>query len=151
MVVTADDYYRFINFPNYFSKRLDTLLEENTTVIVGYSLGDVNFKSILNSHRYSSSHAVNRQHLFYLSRKKVPQHVKDYYDTSYGLRVIDSTEIPDLFAKIDTQYDAIKEDVKDAKAQLQRALVGQKKYTDSYLKKRESFTKILATISSTGF
>ncbi len=151
MVVTADDCYRFINFPNYFSKRLDTLLEENTTVIVVYSLGDVNFKSILNSHRYSSSHAVNRQHLFYLRRKKVPQHVKDYYDTSYGLRVIDSTEIPDLFTKIDTQYDAIKEDVKDAKAQLQRALVGQKKYTDSYLKKRESFTKILATISSTGF
>lgn len=151
MVVTADDYYRFINFPNYFSKRLDTLIEENTTVIIGYSLGDINFKSILNAHRYSSSHAVNRQHLFYLSRKKVPQHVKDYYDASYGLRVIDSTEIPDLFAKIDTQYDAIEKDVKAAKDQLQRVLLGETTYTDSYLKKRESFAKILATISSTGF
>jgi len=151
MVVTADDYYRFINFPNYFSKRLDTLLEENTTVIIGYSLGDINFKSILNSHRYSSSHKVNRQHLFYLSRNKVPQHIKDYYDTSYGLRVIDSTEIPDLIAKIDNQHDSIKKEVKAAKDQLNQVLTDKKKYTDSYLKERESFAKILATISSTGF
>lgn len=151
MVVTADDYYRFINFPDYFSKRLDTLLEENTTIIIGYSLGDINFKSILNSHRYSSSHTVNRQHLFYLSRKKIPQHVKDYYDASYGLRVIDSTEISELLTNIDAQYDEIVKDVKPAKDQLKLVLSGKGEYSDSYLKKRSSFAKILATISSAGF
>lgn len=151
MVVTADDYYRFINFPNYFSKRLDTLLEENTTVIIGYSLGDINFKAILNSHRYSNYHAVNRQHLFFLSRRAVPQHVKDYYDACYGLRVIEETEIPALLSQIDLKFDSIKHDVTKARAQLHRVVSGEKKYTDSYLKTRESFPKILATLSSTGF
>jgi len=151
MVVTADDYYRFINSPNYFSKRLDTLLEENTTIIIGYSLGDINFKAILNSHRYSSSHSVNRQHLFYLSRKKVPQHVKDYYDSSYGLRVIEETEIPELIAGIDAKFDLIAADVKGAKDQLKRVLSKKTVYTDTHLKERESFAKILATISSAGF
>ena len=150
MVVTANDYYQFINQPNYFSKRLDTLIEENTTVIVGYSLGDLNFKSILNAHRHSGSHEVNRQHLFFLSRKAVPQHVKDYYDFSYGLRVIENTEIDELVEGIDDKYNVIVEDVKAAKKQLQRILSGEKKYSDDFLKKRESFAKILATLSSTG-
>lgn len=150
MVVTANDYYRFINQPNYFSKRLDTLIEENTTVIVGYSLGDINFKSILNAHRSSGSHEVNRQHLFFLSRKHVPQHVKDYYDSSYGLRVIENTEIDELIAGIDEKYGNIVADVKAAKKQLQRVLAHESKYTDDYLKNRESFAKILATLSSTG-
>lgn len=150
MVVTANDYYRFINQPSYFAKRLDTLIAENTTVIIGYSLGDINFKSILNAHRFSSSHEVNRQHLFFLSRKSVPQHVKDYYDSSYGLRVIENTEIDELVAGVDIKYDQIVYDVKAAKDQLNRILAGKHKYTDDYLKKRESFAKILATLSSTG-
>lgn len=150
MVVTANDYYRFINQPSYFSKRLDTLIEENTTVIIGYSLGDINFKSILNAHRISGSHEVNRQHLFFLSRKSVPQHVKDYYDSSYGLRVIENTEMDELVAGIDIKHDQIVDDVKAAKDQLNEIFSGKSEYTDDYLKKRESFAKILATLSSTG-
>ena len=46
MVVTADDYFNFINNPDYFSKKVQTLIEENTTIIIGYSLGDINFKSV---------------------------------------------------------------------------------------------------------
>jgi hypothetical protein len=151
MVVTADDYYRFINVPNYFSKRLDTLIQENTTIIIGYSLGDINFKSILNAHRQHGSHIINRQHLFFLTRKSVPQYVKDYYDSSYGLRVIENTEIPDLILKIDKRFDDINLGVKDAKKTLRSVLNGDMKYTDAFLKKEESFAKILATISSTGF
>ena len=98
MVVTADDYFKFINKPDYFSKKVQTLIEENTTVIVGYSLGDINFKSILNNLRSNRQHDINRQHLFFLSRDKIDTNVKDYYDRSYGLRVIDDTEI-DNFLK----------------------------------------------------
>lgn len=151
MVVTADDYYSFINSPNYFSRRLDTLLEENTTIIIGYSLGDLNFKSILNSHRQTSSHSINRQHLFFLSRQKVAQHVKDYYDSSYGLRVIEETTIDDLISKISAKFDQIAADVKEAREQLIRVHSKKKCYSDSFLKKRESFAKILATIATTGF
>lgn len=149
MVVTADDYYRFINIPNYFSKKLDALLEENTTVIIGYSLGDINFKSILNTHRYSSSHEINRQHLFFLSRSRLPQHLKDYYDSSYGLRVIESTEIDELITGIDTKYSAIAPRVKDSRELLLGVLSGENMFTDAHLKERESFSEILATLSST--
>lgn len=126
MIVTADDYYEFINVPNYYSKRLEILLEENTTVIIGYSLGDINFKSILNAHRHSSDHPTNRPHLFFLSHTDVPQHVKDYYDTSYGLRVIEKEDITYFLARIEAKYNTILPEVKEAKAQLQRVLSGEK-------------------------
>lgn len=150
MVVTADDYYRFINAPSYFSKKLDTLLEENTTVIMGYSLGDMNFKSILNSHHYSGSHEINRQHLFFLSRNIIPQHIKDYYDCSYGLRVIDQTEIGAFILSVDNKFDRIINDVADSKKTLKEVLSGDMEYTNDYIKKSESFFSILATISTTG-
>lgn len=151
MIVTAHDYYNFINNPDYFSKRLDTLLEENTTVIIGYSLGDINLKSILNSHRKLSSHQVNRQHLFFLSRKSIPQHIKDYYDDTYGLRVIEQTTIDDFIKKLDTKYDLIVNDVEPSKDQLKSVIEKKYIYTDEYIKTTESFKKIIATISSTGF
>ena len=47
MVVTSDDYFRFINSESYFSRKLSTVLHENTVVILGYSLGDTNLKAII--------------------------------------------------------------------------------------------------------
>ena len=150
MVVTANDYYKFINKPNYFSRKLNTLIDENTTVIIGYSLGDINFKSILNSRREVDEQEINRQHLFFISRGKVPQHVKDYYDSSYGLRVIENTSIESLIEGIESKYDEISDRVHKAKSKLTSVLSGDKKYTDTFLKEKESFQEILATIASTG-
>src|SRR5690554_1116746 len=96
MIVTADDYFKFINHPDYFSKKVQTLIEESTTVIIGYSLGDVNFKAILNNIRSNRVHDINRQNLFYLSRSPVNKNIKDYYDRSYGLRVIENTEVDEF-------------------------------------------------------
>lgn len=150
MVVTADDYFRFINNPDYFSRKVQTLIEENTIVIIGYSLGDVNFKSILNNLRANRLHDINRQHLFYLSRNSVAQHVKDYYDRSYGLRVIENTEIDDFWSKITAKHADIKGRVSKSKDLLMSVLEGNQKFTDSYLKKEESFFEIIATLSSNG-
>ncbi|MEH6453386.1 MAG: SIR2 family protein, partial [Psychromonas sp.] len=114
MVVTADDYFQFINKPDYFSKKVQTLIEENTTVIIGYSLADINFKSILNNLRANRIHDINRQHLFYLSRSSVDKHVKDYYDRSYGLRVIDNTDIDKFIATLLKKHIAIEDCVSDS-------------------------------------
>ena len=38
MIITANDYYNFINIPSYFQNKIYSLIQENTTVIVGYSL-----------------------------------------------------------------------------------------------------------------
>ncbi len=51
MVVTADDYFRFINGQSYFSRKLSTILHENTVVILGYSLGDTNLKAIISDYK----------------------------------------------------------------------------------------------------
>jgi len=150
MVVTADDYFRFINNPDYFSRKVQTLIEESTTVIIGYSLGDVNFKSILNSLRSNRAHDINRQNLFFLSRRPISKHVRDYYDRSYGLRVVENTEIDDFFKKIVEKHKAIKERVPKSRELLMPVLERKKKFTDSYLKKRESFYEIVATLSSNG-
>lgn len=51
MVVTSDDYFRFINNESYFSRKLSTVLHENTVVILGYSLGDTNLKAIISDYK----------------------------------------------------------------------------------------------------
>lgn len=150
MVVTADDYFKFMNNPDYFSKKVQTLIEENTVIIIGYSLGDVNFKTILNKLRANRVHDINRQHLFFLSRKKIDRNIKDYYDKSYGLRVIDETEINSCLNHISTKHEEIKDRVSQSRDLLMPVLNGNKKFTDTYLKKRESFFEIMATLSSNG-
>lgn len=148
MIVTADDYFRFINSPDYFSSKVQTLIEENTTVIIGYSLGDVNFKSILNRFRVNRYHDINRQNLFFLSRSKVDRHVRDYYDRSYGLRVIDETDIDDFFNKVSKKHDLIKSRVNGARDLLFPVLEKKVEFTDAYIKTRNSFFEIVATLSS---
>lgn len=150
MIVTADDYFKFINYPDYFSKKVQTLIEESTTVIIGYSLGDVNFKAILNNIRSNRVHDINRQNLFYLSRSPVNKNIKDYYDRSYGLRVIENTEVEDFLNKINSKHEEIKKRVSGSRNLLMPVLEGKKRFTDSYLKKRDSFYEIIATLSSNG-
>lgn len=127
MIVTADDYFKFINKPDYFSKKVQTLIEENTTVIIGYSLGDINFRSILNNHRSNRVHDINRQNLFFLSRKKINQNIKDCYDRSYGLRVLDNTCIDEFIELLLSKHEAIKDSVASSKSLLMSVLEGKKK------------------------
>jgi len=150
MIVTADDYFKFINSPDYFSHKVQSLIEENTTVIIGYSLGDVNFKSILNQFRVNRNHDINRQNLFFLSRTKVDTHIRDYYDRSYGLRVIDETGINSFINSLSRKHTKIKDRVANSRTLLFPVLEGDKKFSDKYLKKRESFFEIIATLSSNG-
>ena len=150
MVVTADDYFSFINRPGYFSSKIQTLIEENTTVIIGYSLGDINFKSILNKLRSNRQHDINRQHLFFLSRTKVDGLLRDYYDRTYGLRVIDETDIDTFIKNITEKHDGIKHRVSESRDLLMPVLEGRKRFNDEYLKKQESFFEIISTLSSNG-
>lgn len=79
MVVTADDYFRFMHSESYFSRKLSTVIHENTVVIIGYSLGDTNLKSILNDYRgFVRNHIVSNS-IFFVSRKPVERRISDYY------------------------------------------------------------------------
>lgn len=99
MVVTANDYFNFINKESYFSRKLSTILHENTVVILGYSLGDTNLKAILSDYNgFSINHLIN-SNIFLVSRSKVDQHIKDYYSHCYGVRVLDNLEVHDFFGR----------------------------------------------------
>ena len=50
LVATTRDYYKFINIPNYFSLKTETMLYENTVLIIGYSATDTNLRAILDSY-----------------------------------------------------------------------------------------------------
>ena len=96
MVVTSDDYHQFINNESYFSRKLSTLLHENTVVILGYSLSDTNLKAILSDYRdFSRDHLIGSS-VFLVSRSPVSQYLKDYYSYCYGIRVLDNIEIHDF-------------------------------------------------------
>lgn len=97
MVVTSDDYFRFINNETYFSRKLSTVLHENTVVILGYSLGDTNLKAIISDYKgFSRTHRIGSS-IFLISQSKVDQHIKDYYAHCYGIRVLDEMEVSNFF------------------------------------------------------
>ncbi|MFB2602631.1 SIR2 family protein, partial [Rhizobium phaseoli] len=97
MVVTADDYFSFMHSESYFSRKLSTVLHENTVVIIGYSLWDTNLKSILSDYRgFVRNHVVSNS-VFLVSRKPVDQRISDYYSNCYGIRVISNTEVEEFF------------------------------------------------------
>ena len=88
MVVTSNDYFRFLSGDSYFSRKLSTILHENTVVILGYSLGDTNLKSILSDYKGFSRSNVIGGNIILVSRDGVAQHIKDYYAHSFGIRVL---------------------------------------------------------------
>lgn len=150
MVVTTNDYYRFINDGGYFSQKVSTMLHENSTVIMGYSLSDPNLKALLNQYRATSGRAINRGNLFYVTHGVVPRHIKDYYETAYGIAVEENTEIDDLLNRVELKFLQAKEQVEKAESNLRMVLSSKGKWSVSYLKLRDSLFHIIATANTNG-
>lgn len=152
IIVTANDYYKFINIPSYFQNKIYSLIQENTTVIIGYSLGDPNLKPIFNYYSNTNLSSLNRGSLFYVTtRKRVPLHIKDYYEYCYSIRVIENARIDRLLGRIESQYEDAKERYEKRQETLQRILRDKRrKYSDSFLKVRHSFFHIISAASAIG-
>jgi len=150
MVATTQDYYKFINFPTYFSRKIFTLMAENTVVFLGYSLGDPNLKAIIYAFRNSTSGPPVRGSLFYFTRSKVPQYLKDHFERSFGLFVIDSTEIDTALSGIEAEYsDAVKQ-VSRAEENLRNVLGGTHHYNSKYLHSTKSLMHIVSVANGIG-
>lgn len=149
MVVTSDDYFHFINSESYFSRKLSTILHENTVVILGYSLSDTNLKAIISDYKGLSFKQIVSGNIFLVSRNAVSQYVKDYYSHCYGMRVIDGTEIADFFKGVSASVvDA--EKCKDATVNLRNVLNNGFHYTDDYIKISSSLYEIIAAVGAIG-
>ncbi len=150
MIVTANDYFSFLNSHTYFSRKLSTILHENTVVILGYSLSDTNLKAILSDYKGFSRSNIIGSNIFLVSQSKVNNYIKDYYSNCYGIRVIDDTEIEDFFAGVSEKIPAAKECVDTAMKALTNVLSGKHKFTDRFIKLENSFYEIVASLSAKG-
>ncbi|MCE0490927.1 SIR2 family protein [Pantoea sp. Mb-10] len=150
MVITSDDYFKFLNADSYFSRKLSTVLHENTVVILGYSLGDTNLKAIINDYKgFSKSHVVG-SNIFLVSRSVVDQNVKDYYSHCYGIRVLDSLELESFFDKLNAAIPKAEEVSVESLKSIRQVVYENYAFTDDYLKLEDSFYQIISAISAEG-
>lgn len=150
MVVTADDYFKFLNAESYFSRKLSTVLHENTVVIIGYSLGDTNLKAILSDYKgFARSHVIG-SNILLVSRGKVNRPIKDYYSNCYGIRVIDKTEVSTFFENLTDAIPSAEKCLESTLDNITKVVFGKHKFTKEYLKLESSFYEIVSSISAIG-
>lgn len=150
MVVTSEDYFRFINSDTYFSQKLSTILHENTVVILGYSLSDTNLKAIINSYKTFSKDNALCSNIFFISHGEVSQDMKDYYFYCFGIRVIDNTEIDDFFHRLSSKILLIEDIIERARENIRKVIVGSHTYKNEYIRLEDSFYQIISSIISEG-
>jgi len=150
MIITANDYYDFINIPSYFQNKIYSSIQENTTVIIGYSLGDPNLKPIFNYYSKNNLSSLNRNSLFYVTRSSTPLYMKDYYEFSYSIKVVKVLGIDTFLRSVERQYGEAEKNIEKRQATLKRVLRLNKMYKDTFLKLRLSFFHIIAAASAIG-
>ncbi|MBU2944585.1 SIR2 family protein [Shimia thalassica] len=150
MVVTADNYFNFMNSETYFSRKLSTVLHENTVVVLGYSLGDTNLKNILSDYSgFMKDHFVGSS-IFFVSRSSVDQPIRDYYAACYGIRVIDNTDIEEFFKELNRQYPRAEKILSRSLKSVDRVLNKGTSFKDSFLKMEDSFPEIVSSLGAQG-
>lgn len=150
MIVTSDDYFKFINTESYFSRKLSTVLHENTVVILGYSLGDANLKAIISDYRGFSKNHVIGSNIFLVSRSKVAQAVKDYYAHCYGIRVIDETENHDFFARLNAELPNADKCNQASVENIKKVVLLGQHFTEPHLEIENTFYEIISSIAAIG-
>jgi len=150
MVVTSDDYFEFINLESYFSRKLSTLLHENTVVILGYSLGDINLKAIINNYKKFSRDQAISSNIFFVSKSKIDQHIKEYYADCYGIRVLDETEIHQFFKEVTDEMPVANKCAISTIENINEVLLKNIEFDKKYLKVESSFFEIVASIGAIG-
>lgn len=150
IIATTEDYYNFINSPTYFFRKIFTLMAENTVLFLGYALGDPNLKAVLHEFRNTNAGALFRGNLFYVTKSSVPQYMKDHFEISFGLLVIDKCSIDQVLKEIEREFAEAESRVKNAEADLRNVLSGTHHYKPKYLKSSKSLSHIIFVANKTG-
>lgn len=151
MVITSDDYFKFLNGESYFSRKLSTVLHENTVVILGYSLGDTNLKAIISDYKGFSKNHVVSSNIFLVSRSPVVQQVKDYYSHCYGIRVIDNTDVLEFFILLNERLAEAEKCVESSVSNIKKVILENHSYNKTYLSVYNSFYEVISSIAAAGF
>ena len=150
MIVTSDDYFKFINSESYFSRKLSTILHENTVVIIGYSLSDTNLKAIISDYKgFTASHTIG-SNIFFISRSKVNQYLKDYYAKCFGIRVLDELEINIFFGLLNKKILEAESITEKTIENIKNVFENGHSYKKDYIRIKSSFFEIISSISAIG-
>ncbi|MCC4787617.1 SIR2 family protein [Vibrio splendidus] len=150
MIITSEDYFKFFHAESYFSRKLSTVLHENTVVILGYSLGDTNLKSIINDYKkFTNDHAIGSSVIF-VSRSPVSQYLKDYYSYCFGIRVIDNMETNEFFKQLNVELSKVEGKHEASLENLKKVLYKGHSFTPSYIRIESAFFEIIASINASG-
>ena len=150
IILTEGDYFNFLHKESYMSRKFFTSIQESTLVIMGYSLGDFNLNRILNEAKVLKSKTTRKSDIYYLSRNKVNDLYQRYFHSTFGVSVIDETEINEFINLIRQNSKQAETLVKQAK-RLPLVLEGPRKYTNKFLKLRQSFSNILLRADALGY
>jgi len=142
MVLTINDYFRFQHKDNYLSRKFYTLLQENTVVILGYSLGDFNLNRIFNEAQVNRAVSLRKSDIFLINRDSVDDVFSSFYSFSYGIHVIELTEIDEFLSNIGDKNDEAQELINETES-LTSVMQGSYEYKDDYIKLGTSFNNIL--------
>lgn len=150
MVVTSDDYFKFMNGDSYFSRKPSTILHENTVVILGYSLADTNLKRIISDYKNFSKNHVIGSNLFFVSRSPTEQNIKDFYFYCFGIRVIDEIEIEHFFGKLNRSIPTAKSIIERSHRSIDKVIYQRHSFKDSFVKLEYSFFRFISSLSAKG-
>lgn len=151
MVVTTEDYFDFMGSDSYFSRKLSTILHENTVVILGYSLTDTNLKRIISDYRkFSKSHVIG-SNIIFVSRKGVNQYIKDFYYHCFGIRVWDNLEVEHFFKKLNRSIPTVEKFISKSLRSVEQVINHGRKFKDRFIKLEDSFYRFLSSLSARGY
>ncbi|WP_409319964.1 SIR2 family protein [Pseudomonas putida] len=150
MVVTSDDYFKFMNGDSYFSRKLSTILHENTVVILGYSLADTNLKRIISDYKSFSKNHVIGSNLFFISRSPINQNIKDFYFHCFGIRVIDNVATEHFFGKLNRSIPTVRNIIERSHRSIDRVIYKKYSFKDSFVKLEDSFFRFISSLSAKG-
>ncbi|PFG13080.1 SIR2 family protein [Bacillus sp. es.036] len=150
IVLTEADYFNFLHKESYMSRKLFTIIQETTIVIMGYSLGDFNLNRILNEAKGFKTNTIRKSDIYYLNRDVVNDFYQSYFYTTFGVSVIDETTINGFVKLVSRKFSSAKALVKKAK-RFPMIMEGQKRYTDNFLKLNQSFSNILLLADAQGY
>ncbi|SEO81030.1 SIR2-like domain-containing protein [Amphibacillus marinus] len=142
IILTEADYFNFSHNESYMSRKLFTSIQENTIVIIGYSLGDFDLNRILNEAKELKLDNTKRSDIYYVSRDAVNDIYQRYYYSTFGVTVLEETEISDLFQRIEGSYHEAEKIIEYSK-RLHEVFENKVGFTDDFIKLSDSLYKIL--------
>lgn len=104
IIITEKDYNDFKNKNKYLFYRIYSLFTEKKVVFIGYSINDPNIRSLLNDVIEESDGKVGLQ-IYWISRDKLNNLDRAYYEENFKLRIIDEMEIADFFNSLELRIE----------------------------------------------